>query len=637
MEISWFHFLADTDLRCFEERGTMRYSLHNQRSGKIYLLNAENARRINAIKQRPDALRDYSEEELKETVGVLELIRNADRSEILNKKPFNPLFIRWGGINLAPHCQRLSRWSRAIAPVLWPCTALLCVLVIWLGTASEWQVTSGIGAAFSVEGLLLFAFITPFLKIPHELGHALVARYYNVPLYTAGIVFVGFFPLPFVDASQADVMASRAQRIRISLAGIFVDLIIAMIAFIAWHLVQGEMWKTLTVSVFTFSSLNSILFNGNPLIRLDGYYAFSDWIGRRNLSTASAKVTKEWRKWFTSFGAQGAWPAKSESGFLLYGLGSAVYKINILITILWIMLPRFFGLGLLFAVWGAYVMFFSAILTGAKSPSQAEGGSMKLLMLRSTVCAVLAALLFLPLPVFVVRTATLDTNNTYLVQAEERGYLSKIAKEGLLTENAQLFTLSNVILAQDIANASSEIAATELLRKSVVQIDPYQTRIVEMELSRAQKNKDILLTREAKLAQSTSSRGMFFPTIDVRQGHYVSEAQPLGYFLPEMDHAVLTATFPQWRLQKLLQTDPEILVRAAPDQISADGFRIIQNHETEQFTLLVTVDRSPIDIHNAALNIKIKLGWQPIYEHVLDVYHHLLRNYRQARNLQGTG
>ena len=125
----------------------------------------------------------------------------------------------------------------------------------------------------------LFAALSPILKIPHEFGHAFTARYFNIPLHSAGIVFVGFFPLPFVDASPADVFASRSQRIRISSAGIFVDLIIALIAIIIWHLVEGEFAKTIFASIFTFSSLNSLLFNGNPFIRLDGYYVFSDWIG----------------------------------------------------------------------------------------------------------------------------------------------------------------------------------------------------------------------------------------------------------------------------------------------------------------------------------------------------------------------
>ncbi|QEE37547.1 site-2 protease family protein (plasmid) [Octadecabacter sp. SW4] len=110
--------------------------------------------------------------------------------------------------------------------------AALFVVCIWLGLFSEWAILGAAAQAISLEGLATFALLSPFLKLPHELGHALVARRCHVPLRRAGIIFVGLFPLPFVDTSAADICANRAQRIRISLAGIFVDLLIAMLAFV---------------------------------------------------------------------------------------------------------------------------------------------------------------------------------------------------------------------------------------------------------------------------------------------------------------------------------------------------------------------------------------------------------------------
>ena len=102
---------------------------------------------------------------------------------------------------------------------------------------------------------------------------------------------------------------------------------------------------------FICSSLNSLLFNGNPFIRLDGYYVFSDFIGHRNLSTHSSQVMKGFRNWIFTLGKSGALPTKSDFGYVFYGIGAFIYKVVILVTIVWMVLPRFFGLGLVLLVY----------------------------------------------------------------------------------------------------------------------------------------------------------------------------------------------------------------------------------------------------------------------------------------------
>ena len=60
--------------------------------------------------------------------------------------------------------------------------------------------------------------------------------------------------------------------------------------------------QTLLGNVFVFSTINPLLFNGNPLIKLDGYFILSDAIGQRNLYARSAALLGETRRKVASLG-----------------------------------------------------------------------------------------------------------------------------------------------------------------------------------------------------------------------------------------------------------------------------------------------------------------------------------------------
>ena len=267
----------------------MRYAVHDARSGKMFLSNRST---VETLKKLQDGqLEDLSgdTEALSEAYGFVESVRAATVNELTATRAFNPLFIRWNGIDLSRYEPLLDRMAQVVSPLAWPIFSILAIGCLFLGLSSEWAIMNSAPNAISLQGIATFAILSPFLKLPHELGHAMVCRAFKVPLRNAGIVFVGLFPLPFVDTSMADIHANRPQRIMISLAGIFVDLMIAMAAFILWYFVDGAFLKTVMVNVFVFSSLNSLLFNGNPLLRFDGYYVFVDALEIPNLGNRSNK------------------------------------------------------------------------------------------------------------------------------------------------------------------------------------------------------------------------------------------------------------------------------------------------------------------------------------------------------------
>ncbi len=627
----------------------MRYAVHEGRSGKVFLTNRAAAETLHQLQtgQFDDATAD--KDALQQVYGLVENMRAVTLAELTAKPPFNPLFIRWAGIDLGRYEGLLGRMAAFTAPLCWPVLCFLVLGCLALGLISEWAIMDSASQAISLQGIATFALLSPFLKLPHELGHAMVTRAYNVPLRNAGIVFVGLFPLPFVDTSMADICANRNQRIKISLAGIFVDLLIAMSAFIAWYFVDGTFLKTIFVNVFVFSSLNSLLFNGNPLMRLDGYFAFSDWIGHRNLSSAAAGIFKDARQWVMTFGADGIWPQdRMGRMYLYYGLGSALYKLNILATVLWLTLPRFFGGGVVLALWAGYAMFFSPLLNKpATHPVKQKKGRAIMRRKALFMAAMIAGLggcLFIPLPFRVTVPVALDTNGVYAIQTQEAGVLTQIAPAGDVAVGQALFTLENATVAQDIAVARERLDLARLQREAVLQSDQTQARVATAQLEGPQKELDVLLERQQALVQEAGTAGVFYPDVAAREGLYFAEGSRLGYLLDADTPAVVIGQFPETRIARLRQGNPRYALWNAgeivPHERITDVSLIQVNQlsaETGQrsYQLIAKIDLPADQLHGRQQFLKLTLEKAPVHEHLYDIFSNLRRSYLNARIGEG--
>src|SRR3546814_4881267 len=62
-----------------------------------------------------------------------------------------------------------------------------------------------------------------------------------------------------------------------------VELFLAAIAMIAWTQMDPGLARSVAYSVILICSVSTVLMNGNPLLRYDGYYVLSDAIEIPNL------------------------------------------------------------------------------------------------------------------------------------------------------------------------------------------------------------------------------------------------------------------------------------------------------------------------------------------------------------------
>ncbi|MCY2968927.1 MAG: HlyD family efflux transporter periplasmic adaptor subunit, partial [Planctomycetota bacterium] len=138
--------------------------------------------------------------------------------------------------------------------------------------------------------------------------------------------------------SDAWMLPRREARIAISAAGIIAELVIAACAAMVWWRSEPGVAQSVALALTATCSVNTLLLNGNPLLRYDGYYILMDLLEEPHLAEDALGFWRDlWRKW--GLGMDVAPPSRSgrPRQFLLaiYGAAAAIYRCLVLIAILW--------------------------------------------------------------------------------------------------------------------------------------------------------------------------------------------------------------------------------------------------------------------------------------------------------------
>ena len=82
----------------------------------------------------------------------------------------------------------------------------------------------GVGETLaSASGFVALWFAYPLVKLCHELAHAYAVKRWGGEVHEVGVLFLVFFPLPYVDAADASMFAERGRRMTVGAAGILCE------------------------------------------------------------------------------------------------------------------------------------------------------------------------------------------------------------------------------------------------------------------------------------------------------------------------------------------------------------------------------------------------------------------------------
>jgi putative peptide zinc metalloprotease protein len=161
--------------------------------------------------------------------------------------------------------------------------ALLVAVTDWRHLAATRPIDLG------WRGIAMLAGTWCLLKLIHETAHGLACRRFGGTVGNCGVAFLLGVPLPFVEVSSVWKLPDKHHRIIVSLAGVYVELFVAAAAMLVWSYSSDDVVRHAAAATAAVASLGTLLFNLNPLMRFDGYFALSDWVEIPNLASVAGQ------------------------------------------------------------------------------------------------------------------------------------------------------------------------------------------------------------------------------------------------------------------------------------------------------------------------------------------------------------
>lgn len=234
-------------------------------------------------------------------------------------------------------------WSRPalIAFVLGALLGLLLVSRQWDAFASTFL------RFFSLEGLAAYGASLLLVKLVHELGHAYTATRLGCRVPTMGVSFLVMMPVLYTDTTAAWRLRLRADRLRIDAAGVTAEMMLAIIAVLAWVVLPDGILRSVAFIVGTTSWIATLAINLNPFMRFDGYYLLSDWLGVPNLQPRAFALGRWWlRERLFALGEPPPeqFPSRLHKGLIVYAYVTWAYRLVLYIGIALLVYHLFFKL-----------------------------------------------------------------------------------------------------------------------------------------------------------------------------------------------------------------------------------------------------------------------------------------------------
>jgi putative peptide zinc metalloprotease protein len=334
----------------------------------------------------------------------------------------------------------LTRWEPWIGPLFSRKGALLWSAVVAAAVVAALQhapeLKAGARSLFEPESLIALWFSYPIVKVLHELGHAFAVKRWGGEVHETGILFLIFMPLPYVDASAASVFPNKRKRMAVGAAGIAVELFVAAIATFVWIAAEPGWTRHVAYAVMLVGGTSTLLFNGNPLLRFDGYYILADALEIPNLASKSTQYVGALAKRFVLGLRETPTPETSpgEGPWLLgYAISSFLYRIAVLIGIALYLSSRFFIVGVALALLTLFlrlvlpmVRHFAFVLTdpvAGERRGRAVAGSFGLLALLGTL------VLALPIPLRTQSEGVIWLPDQAYVRAGVDGFIAEVIAE----------------------------------------------------------------------------------------------------------------------------------------------------------------------------------------------------------------
>lgn len=134
------------------------------------------------------------------------------------------------------------------------------------------------------------------ISVLHETAHGLTCKHFGGEVHEMGFLLLYFQPCFYCNVSDAWTFPQKKRKLLVTFAGAYLNILLWTCATLLWRIIDLDIW--LSGFLFTVLLLSGItvIFNFNPLIKLDGYYLLSDYLEIPNLRKKAFDFLKGWTK-----------------------------------------------------------------------------------------------------------------------------------------------------------------------------------------------------------------------------------------------------------------------------------------------------------------------------------------------------
>jgi putative peptide zinc metalloprotease protein len=442
--------------------------------------------------------------------------------------------------------------------------------------AMHWSdLTENIAARVLVMENLLLLFITyPLMKALHELGHGYAVKKWGGEVHEMGIMFLVFMPVPYVDASASAGFQEKWRRALVGAAGIIVELLLAAMALLVWLNVEDGFVRALAFNVMLIGGVSTLLFNGNPLLRFDGYYVLCDLIEIPNLGNRANKYIGYLVQRY-AFGVRDVTSPANAPGepgwFVFYGIAAFCYRMFIATVIILFVASQFFVVGVLLAIWAAIMMiglpFGKSVWFVLTSPVLRRRRGFAMAVCAAGAGVVAGVLFWVPVPHATVVEGVVWTPGEAMVRSGADGTLAQVVQrpDTGIVKGEPLIRLADPFIDAQVRALAARAEGARQRYEAARTRDPAEANILAQHLEFAEADLELYRQRQAELVVHSPADGRFIvPRPSDMVGRFVRKGELLGYVV-QFESPVVRVIVPEDSADLVRQRVGSIEARFAND------------------------------------------------------------------------
>lgn len=398
------------------------------------------------------------------------------------------------------------------------------------------------------SNLLTMFLLFPLVKTVHEFGHACAVRAKGGEVHEMGVMFLVFLPVPYVDASASSAFRSKWERFVVGGAGMMAELVLAAVAMLIWLNVEPGLVRAIAFNVMLIAGVSTVLFNGNPLLRYDGYYMLADLIEIPNLGPRGTKYLTYLIDRYV-FGVRELQAPEATDGekrwFVFYTIAATVYRLFITFAIILFIAGQYFVIGVILAFWAG---FSSIVMPIGKGVAHlVSGKTLRRKRQRAwtvagaTAVVVLGVVFLMPVPVWTRTEGVLWVPEQSVVRAGADGFVTRIvtAPGARVTAGVTLIEIEDPLLVPQERLLVARLEELDFKLRALQVDDRVQAGMTRDEIAYTEKELKRVRERLAGLTVTAPSEGRFVVANPTDMPlKFVRRGEQLGFVAPPSERIV---------------------------------------------------------------------------------------------------